>query len=92
MQKLQDMVLAEVQGWIGAGDARAVQVMQGRCRGGAGLGDVGVVQAIPSLHCLHPTKHNIRCMQGGARGEGTPQLSTLGAHTSRLPTGHDSLS
>ena len=57
VQKVQDMMLAEVQGWCkgckgGAGGAGEVQ---GRCRGcrdGAGY-----------LHHLHLSKHNIRCRE-----------------------------
>ena len=45
-------MLAEVQGWPGAGGAEAVQVVQGECRGGAGY-----------LHRLHLSKHNIRCRE-----------------------------
>ena len=57
MQKVQDKMLAEVQGWCRGcrGGAGAVQVVQGGCRwcrGGAGY-----------LHRLHLNKHNIRCRE-----------------------------
>ena len=45
MQKVQDMMLAEVQGWCRGrrGGAGTVQVVRERCRGGAG--GAGTVQA-----------------------------------------------
>ena len=57
MQKVQDKMLAEVQGWCrgcrgGAGGAGRVQGRCRWCRGSAGY-----------LHRLHLGKHNIRCRE-----------------------------
>ena len=61
VQKVQDIMLAEVQGPVqgGAGRCRAVQRGAGRCRGGAGR--CREVQGW--LHHLHLGKHNIRCRE-----------------------------
>ena len=54
MQKVQDIMLAVVQGRVqgGAGRCREVQGGAGRCRGGAGR-----------CRGLHHGKHNIRCRE-----------------------------
>ena len=63
MQKVQDMVLPEVQMWWRR--CRALEAAQGRCRW----------CRLPALHRLHLGKHNVRCWRVHAHGgAGTPQV------------------
>ena len=70
MQKVQDKMLAEVQGWC-----RGAEAVQGRCRWcSEGAGEVQVVQGgADYLHRLHLSKHNIRCSEVQVVCTGTPQ-------------------